>query len=450
MKFWWNIIEEILFYVFVLFLPTQLGKHFWPDFSYVAGIRLDYLSPTLYLTDILLLLLFVVWIVRVLFVGKTMLWKSYQLPLLYLVFLLYLVANVLLSHSGAGFYFFVKFLEFSFVTFYVASVIKRSEQIQLICLLLSLAVIGESLLSIAQYLNHGSLGGVLYLFGERFFTAQTPGIANASLGGELVLRPYGTFPHPNVLAGFLVTTLSIILLFTKNQILRVTKWFFLLTLCVGTIALFLTLSRVAIALWIIVVLCLGFSLGKSQQLLRQKKEVLILVAIISLAIISLTQIPLFQRFIETTFTEESFVQRKELTLAALQMIQTSPLFGVGLGNFIPVLYTLQQPLTLSYLLQPVHNIFLLLLSEIGLIGASFVFLFIYKLYVHTWHKIRSDSSQFYSPLSIVILLLLAFSLADHYLITLQQGQLLLSLMVGLFWSSVKIVKSPFSQTKLKS
>ena len=44
-----------LFYLLLLLLPTQLGKHFWPTFSYVLGTRVDYLSPTLYLTDIIIL-----------------------------------------------------------------------------------------------------------------------------------------------------------------------------------------------------------------------------------------------------------------------------------------------------------------------------------------------------------------------------------------------------------
>src|SRR5579872_3631132 len=40
----------------LLFLPTQLGKHFWPDFTVVEGFRIDYLSPTLYFTDLTFLL----------------------------------------------------------------------------------------------------------------------------------------------------------------------------------------------------------------------------------------------------------------------------------------------------------------------------------------------------------------------------------------------------------
>ena len=50
---------QILYLIFVFLLPTQLGKHFFPPYSYLNGVRVDYLSPTIYLTDILVFLLLV-------------------------------------------------------------------------------------------------------------------------------------------------------------------------------------------------------------------------------------------------------------------------------------------------------------------------------------------------------------------------------------------------------
>ena len=47
--------SKLLIWLIVFFLPSQLGLHFWPSFSRAAGIRLDYLSPTLYFVDLLLL-----------------------------------------------------------------------------------------------------------------------------------------------------------------------------------------------------------------------------------------------------------------------------------------------------------------------------------------------------------------------------------------------------------
>ena len=49
-------LSQILVFSFFFFLPTQLAKHFWPAWSYVQGIRVDYLSPTISVIDILSLL----------------------------------------------------------------------------------------------------------------------------------------------------------------------------------------------------------------------------------------------------------------------------------------------------------------------------------------------------------------------------------------------------------
>ena len=42
---------------FAFLLPSQLGKHYFFSFSYLSGIRVDYLAPTLYMTDIIAIIL---------------------------------------------------------------------------------------------------------------------------------------------------------------------------------------------------------------------------------------------------------------------------------------------------------------------------------------------------------------------------------------------------------
>ena len=47
-----------MIFLLLLLLPSQLGLHFWPGWALVNGIRVDYLSPTFYLTD---LIIFIIW-----------------------------------------------------------------------------------------------------------------------------------------------------------------------------------------------------------------------------------------------------------------------------------------------------------------------------------------------------------------------------------------------------
>jgi len=41
-------LQQRLFWLLVFLLPVQFGRHFWPEWSYVMGLRIDYLSPTIY------------------------------------------------------------------------------------------------------------------------------------------------------------------------------------------------------------------------------------------------------------------------------------------------------------------------------------------------------------------------------------------------------------------
>ncbi|MCX6730896.1 MAG: hypothetical protein NTZ55_03540 [Candidatus Roizmanbacteria bacterium] len=46
-------ISPLYIFFFSFFIVSQLGKHFFFPFSYLSGIRIDYLAPTIYFTDIL-------------------------------------------------------------------------------------------------------------------------------------------------------------------------------------------------------------------------------------------------------------------------------------------------------------------------------------------------------------------------------------------------------------
>ncbi|HQI13323.1 MAG TPA: hypothetical protein PLU48_01915, partial [Candidatus Woesebacteria bacterium] len=52
--------KEIITYLWLALIPTQLGRHFWLVESRVLGMKIDYLSIILYLSDIL----WVVWIIK--------------------------------------------------------------------------------------------------------------------------------------------------------------------------------------------------------------------------------------------------------------------------------------------------------------------------------------------------------------------------------------------------
>jgi len=422
-----NNIRKLLNYLLIIFLPTQVGKHFWPDFSSIKGARVDYLSPTLYFTDMLILLVLVLWIFsknkfsifNFPYFAKASRGKQFSIKSKFSIVILTfsLIIGIFISKSPfAGVYGLVKLMEFGFLGIYTAKNINKLK-FQNILLMFSVGIIFESVLAIIQYFNHGSIQGIFYFFGERFFNSQTPGIANASLGGELVLRPYGTFSHPNVLAGYLLIGMTLIVGGIKNHESRIKGAILILTLIIGTIALFLTLSRIAIALWLLILI---FCFIRKFMIHNSLFIILFLVGILTLGLAT----PLGLRFTDIKLTDESIVQRESLIQSSIVMIKDNPLFGVGLNNFLINLPAYQKPSApLSYL-QPVHNIFLLVMSETGIIGFSFFVWFLIKTYR------RINSYFIIYPLSLIIIL----GLFDHYFLTLQQGQLLFSFVLGLCWS----------------
>ncbi|MGA2911785.1 MAG: O-antigen ligase family protein [Candidatus Levyibacteriota bacterium] len=417
-------ISRLFFYLLILFLPTQLGKHFWPDFSFVYGLRLDYLSPTLYFTDIFILLIFIFFLPEFFASLK-------KIPQKYLIvfglFLLSLLVGLIgAKNFWAGIYGIIKFLEFSFLAYFVSQNYKSfSQKILFSCVLLS--IIFESLLAFLQYFNQGSIGGIFYLFGERTFTAETPGIANASINGQLFLRSYATFSHPNVLAGFLVLAMLFLLLVAfKNKQLRVFVW---LGIILGTSALLITLGRSAIFLWFIYLIFLFglwlFEKYKKHKLnpLQVSLSILIFVGIVMILILQNNFI--LQRFLTTNLSDESLVQRQELITQSLNMFWKSPVLGVGINNYFNNLNFIASKEN-TFLIQPVHNVFLLALSETGLVGFCLLIFIFIKSFISVFNK-----KQIRKYLLLAIFAIIFLGLFDHYFFTLQQGQLLLSLVLGI-------------------
>lgn len=76
---------------------------------------------------------------------------------------------------------------------------------------LLLALMFQFLLVMLQISKQASIQGIFYLFGERFLTASTPGVAKTAILDTVFLRPYGTFSHPNSLGGFFVGITAIFL-----------------------------------------------------------------------------------------------------------------------------------------------------------------------------------------------------------------------------------------------
>lgn len=407
-------LEFILFCLFLFFIPTQLGLHFWPAFSSVSGIRIDYLSPTFYITDLLLISLFFLKILQ----------RDFKFPEIKLTPQIFLVSSFLIIVFFQGKYIYlslyglIKLIEYFLFFRYISTtkfLYKKS--------LLSMGILFSSLcfqvgLALLQYMNKGSIGHMFYFFGERFFTAQTPGIAQASINGALILRPYATFPHPNVYAGYILTIGSLLLFWYPFSTKLSLFWYrFLIAILLG--GLLISFSRTPFFVYIGI---LGVLLVKN----KQRKYMFFLAFVCVSILIVFPQF--FQRLISLFIIDQSYTTRKALFDATLLMIGKHPL-GVGILHFLPTLPSFLN-IGKTFFLQPVHSIYMLIFAEYGVIGGGIFSFFAYK----TLKRLLQVKNFVYQTPFISFVCILLLGLIDHYFLTLQQGQLLFCFILGLCYN----------------
>lgn len=238
--------------------------------------------------------------------------------------------------------------------------------------------------------------------------------------GESILRAYGTLPHPNILGGLIL----ICLMGPAALVLRKERpnWFALLLVAAGAHALVLTFSRSA---WLGLAAFVAILLLKSKYLGVQKTLIVTGVIVVTF---TLTLFPLrtliLSRTPSASNTESLAVTgRFWLIEQGIKMTSERPFTGVGIGSFIILLAEREGQ---NNFVEPVHNIPLLALAELGLVG----FLLLAWVAIEIGRRIYRTQQ----PNAILISAILAgigvISLFDHYFWTLAPGRVMLSLAIG--------------------
>jgi len=400
-------VHQKLFWLTVLFLPFQIGKHFWPKYAYVWGLKIDYLSPTIYLTDLLVFSTLFVWFVT----SPNQFFKGLERARFFLsiLFLFLLVNSFLAANQIVAFYKSGKVLELVFFSLYVAA---NRISLKKLFWPLSLSVLFTFIVGVGQFVKQSSLNGLFWLAGERSFNSQTPGIAKAIVNHSLIMRPYATFPHPNVLAGFLlVSAIFIIATKVENKTEKILKYF---SSASCLLMILLSFSRTA---WLASLAALF--LFSFRQLRRRTEKILLVTLTIILGVLMISlSLPLSGN--------EAIDQRNMLFTSAGKMFLKRPIVGVGLNNFIPLLPRSFPQIGEVYWLQPVHNLFGLILVETRILGLG---IFLYFLFLSFKRSVKLKRFWLF-----VTLVVISFTgLMDHYWFTLQQTQLLFALVLGLSW-----------------
>lgn len=393
--------SSVLFILFIFLLPTQLGKHFFPSYSYLNGIRVDYLSPTIYMTDILVFFLFILnfKVVIEFFKNKNL-----------LIFLCLLVVNVLMAKNQlVALYGFIKIIEL-LIVFFLGKLLFGKVGEKKVLMTFFLSGIFQLFLSMMQMVLKHSQQGLFYFFGERLFGLSTPGIAKATLNGVELLRPYGTFSHPNSLAGFFLLLYFFVLVYKDFDKYPIFKY---LNLFVFSILIFISFSKVAI-LTLLFLNTIYYLFNSKIKCIPCKLARVLVPVFVSLVFLFAITDPL------------TVDKRLELMKNAFSIIRKSPIFGAGLGNYLIIQSKFGSIFPLFFN-QPVHNIFLLFVTEAGF----FISAVIFKIFLSA--KLKKEGM-------IIVLVVIITGFFDHYWLTLQQNLLLFGLVYGAASSSFLIAR----------
>ncbi len=248
-----------------------------------------------------------------------------------------------------------------------------------------------------------------------------PGAAVVELpGGTRWLRAYGTFPHPNLLATYLVGLVAGPVSWTLGRD-RVRVFWGLGGVGLAAAGLGLTFSRAG---WVALPVGLLWVLG-SRQLPAARRRWLAAAATAGFlaAVLPFGSVLDVRLGMVGLLEARSVLERGWLMAQAADLIRAHGLLGLGAGTF-PL--ALRDRLPPGYRAEPAHNVGILLLTELGPVGGGIGL----GLLAAILTRLRRSAGPDGLALSGALLGLLVLGLADHPLWTAAPGRVLGGLILG--------------------
>ena len=249
------------------------------------------------------------------------------------------------------------------------------------------------------------------------------------------LRAYGGFDHPNIFGGVLAITIILAsYLLAKKKLIRTKKEtvesiFLFVFYFFSLLALIFSFSRSAwLALLVGLISLFIIFLIKKEKWALGRLVVLLFFSVVLSGVVYFS----YQDLFFTRVNAEGRLEEISLNERRLQIVEVGAvlrdkwLFGTGVGNYTTFLAGKDLEMNgfkkADWDYQPVHNSFLLLWSESGLL-ALFFFL---SFFIALWHR---SSKDFFSWSLLLPLILLMFF--DHWLLSLPFGIIFLFFVFGL-------------------
>ncbi len=242
---------------------------------------------------------------------------------------------------------------------------------------IGLCLIVEPLLAVVQTITQSSIGVV-----QQYFGVLKTHQSNWNFEGGIVTRAQGTFVHTNFFANWLIMLMPFLQANWSNHANK-TRSSYVLWWLFCLVALILTLSRASWGAFAIGFATLLFAETRYRtSSARKRKWAVYLGAPLILFALAFTfygeRMELIGRAAwartERIFDDRSSSLRSDLTDAAFVVMYKHPYMGVGMGNSNEIIHA-SNTFIPDRFRATVHNIYLIVATENGLIGA-FLFLLI--------------------------------------------------------------------------
>lgn len=419
-------INTILISLLIISIFIPFRKVFGGSFANITGIYSDFTSYSLYLSDIVVFLL--------LFLNLRTLrgfrLRNLEFLLAILIFVLgstYLVSDHFIS---LHWYVLLRFVELVIIYLLISRI---SFSLKPIFILFAVLGAFESVLALFQFFLQHSIG--LTLFRESLLRIDIQGVAKIVSHGTTFIRGYGTLPHPNLLSAFLFTSILFSSYLFIRNISSKLKILFLTLSLVSIIGLLITFSRAGI----LVTLVFGglLLIGSTVKHYEIRKQIIVYFLILAVALTTWGLIIKPFIFTRVTISDQATVERKFYNHVGTEIVRSFPVTGVGIGTSMLHMQQFSSVKLDSWQIQPIHNYYLLMTAEMGIIIALIFIIFL------LWHLKKlgelywREGNVLHGTLFCIIAGFMFLMLFDHYFYTLVPTQILLWLILGLALREIK-------------
>jgi hypothetical protein len=436
-----NKVAQVLLLLIIVSIPFSIRYVISSTWNFQLGVYSDFTSLSIYISDFLILG-FIATVLFIKMVDKPVskLWKIGGLVLVGWLILELVIHKFNLPEV----YYTFRLIGLLLFSYSISKIDVPREKIAWL-----FAILGsvQGLIALTQFSFQNSLG--LKWIGESILSIDTVGVAKIVSDGLTLIRGYGTFPHANILAGFLVisTLLNIYLLNKSSQHkstdskLKPSEILLYIMLFINTFGLFISFSRGGILALGVAIFFILSKLALNKQYIPLRK------IIVSCGTAFAISIAILFPFLSSrvTVSDQASHERTLYNSIGVELIKNNPVMGQGLGQSLlhmkQIADTSFGVVLNPWEIQPIHNYWLISAADLGI--GSIILLVLLMIPVIGLFKSLSETRDYWKlTLASIWVGFLCLFMIDHYFYTVWSTEVLLWVLVGIALSTVPREANP--------